>query len=196
MTGSAARIILGDMLRKVTSVKVRYLAGSYGMLQQKIRIGWSPSVCACIVIFLKHYYAEDRIIITFNTFSYEWAITIVVFLQSKAAFPLGPRLLYSLGTNVNTALFQAPKQEFGHGVSTRVQKSGTGVPVCTPFWLVPGQSIALLSLLSSCFKMTSDMAKVEKLCTQLHIGYSNCEHNIILCRCPGTGCSEPSGDSP
>ena len=105
------------------------------------------------------------------------AITIVVFLQSKAAFPLGARLLYSLGTNVNTPLLQAPKQEFGHGVSTRVQKSGTGVPVCTPLWLVPGQSIALLSLLSSCFKMTSDMAKVEKLCTQLHIGYSNCEHN-------------------
>ena len=124
------------------------------------------------------------------------AITIVVFLQSKAAFPLGARLLYSLGTNVNTPLLQAPKQEFGHGVSTRVQKSGTGVPVCTSFWLVPGQSIALLSLLSSCFKMTSDMAKVEKLCTQLHIGYSNCEHNTILCRCPGTGCREPSGDSP
>ena len=107
MTGSAARIILGDMLRKVTSVKVRYLAGSYGMLQQKIRIGWSPSVCACIVIFLKHYYAEDRIIVTFNTFSYEWAITIVVFLQSKAAFPLGARLLYSLGTNVNTHPFSS-----------------------------------------------------------------------------------------
>ena len=161
MTGSAARIIFGDMLRKVTSVKVRYLAGSYRMLQQKIRIGWSPSVCACIVIFLKHYYAENRIIITFNTFSYEWAINIVVFLQSKAAFPLGARLLYSLGTNVNTPLFQVAKPEFGHGVSTRVQKSGTGVPVSTPFWLVPGQSIALLSLLSSCFKMTSDLAKVE-----------------------------------
>ena len=68
---------------------------------------------------------------------------------------------------MNTPLLQALKQEFGHGVSTRVQKSGTGVPVCTPFWLVPGQSIALLSLLSPCFKMTSDMAKVEKLCTQL-----------------------------
>ena len=124
MTGSAARIIFGDMLRKVTSVKVRYLAGSYGMLQQKIRIGWSPSVCACIVIFLKHYYAEDRIIITFNTFSYEWAITIVVFLQSKAAFPLGARLLYSLGTNVNTHLFQVPKQEFAHGAGALIQKWG------------------------------------------------------------------------
>ena len=155
MTGSAARIILGDMLRKVTSVKVRYLAGSYGMLQQKIRIGWSPSVCACIVIFLKHYYAEDRII---NTFSYEWAITIVVFLQSKAAFPLGARLLYSLGTNVNTPLFQVPKQEFAHGAGALIQKWGPG---CTPFWLVPGQSTALSSLLSSCFKMASKGAKVE-----------------------------------
>ena len=124
------------------------------------------------------------------------AITIVVFLQSKAAFPPGAQLLYSLGTNVNTPLLQAPKQEFGHGVGTRVQKSSTGVPVCTPFWLVPGQSIALLSPLSSCFKMASDMAEVQKLCTQLHIGYSNCEHNTIFCRCPGTGCRKPSGDSP
>ena len=62
---------------------------------------------------------------------------------------------------MNTPLFQVPKQEFGHDVGACVQKSGTGVPVCAPFWLVPGQSIALLSLLSSRFKMASDMAKVE-----------------------------------
>ena len=38
--------------------------------------------------------------------------------------------------------------------------------------------------------------EMEHLCTQLHIGYSKCEHNTILCRYPGTGSREPSVESP
>ena len=58
-------------------------------------------------------------------------------------------------------------------------------------------STALFSLLSSCFKMASDSAKWNNYVhSQLHVGYSKCEHNTILCRYPGTGsartkCGEP-----
>ena len=36
-------------------------------------------------------------------------------LQTKAAFTLGARVRFSLGTNVNTPFFQVPTPEFGHG---------------------------------------------------------------------------------
>ena len=74
---------------------------------------------------------------------------------------------YSLqDTNVNTPFFQVPMLVFGHGASTRIQgqdlvlvyKSGHRVPLCTLFLQVMGQSNALYSLLSSRFKMASDVA--------------------------------------
>ena len=34
---------------------------------------------------------------------------------TKAAFTLGARVRFSLGTNVNTPFFQVPTPEFGHG---------------------------------------------------------------------------------
>ena len=66
-----------------------------------------------------------------------------------------------------------------------------------------GQSTALFSVLSSCFKMASDRAKwsndvhshiwgTQSVSTQSRIGYSKCEHNTILFRYPGTGSRAPS----
>ena len=60
---------------------------------------------------------------------------------------------------------RVPMLVFGHGTGTRVQgqdlvlvhKSGHRVPLCTLFLQVIWQSTALYSLLSSRFKMASDV---------------------------------------
>ena len=78
-----------------------------------------------------------------------------------------PRTVFALqDTNVNTPFFQVPMLVFGHGAGTRVQgrdlvlvhKSGHRVPLCTLFLQEMGQSTALYSLISSRFKMASDVA--------------------------------------
>ena len=58
----------------------------------------------------------------------------------KAAFTLGARVRYSLGTNVNTPFLQVPTLEFGHGTEYKVEPLYSGrkedtdrVPVCTQF---------------------------------------------------------------
>ena len=58
------------------------------------------------------------------------------------------------------------------------------------FHLIPKQSMVLYSRndpLRSRFKMASVGARWSKF-VQLHVGYPVCEHNIILCRYPGTKC--------
>ena len=76
------------------------------------------------------------------------------------------------------------------------RKVDTG-PLCATIFVSSGQSTALFSLLSSCFKMLSDRAKWNNdVHSQSHIGHSKCEHNTILCRCPVTGSWGPSVDSP
>ena len=91
-----------------------------------------------------------------------------------------------------------------HGAGAQVQgldlvlghKSGP-VSLCATIFVSSGQSTALFSLLSSCFKTESDRAKWnDYVHSQSHIGHSKCERNTILCRYPGTGSRAPSVDSP
>ena len=41
--------------------------------------------------------------------------------DTEAAFRLGARVQFLMGTNVNTPFFQVPTPEFGHGARARVQ---------------------------------------------------------------------------
>ena len=80
---------------------------------------------------------------------------------TRTEFTLGAWVWYSLGTNVNTPFFQVPTLEFGHGAVAWAQGLTKWTPGChvhTTF-VSCGQSTALFSLLSSCFKLDSDRAK-------------------------------------
>ena len=67
---------------------------------------------------------------------------------------------------MNTPCFQVPRLEFGHGVGARVQGIEPGArdraqkwaprPYAHTIFVSSGQSTALFSLLSACFKMASD----------------------------------------
>ena len=100
--------------------------------------------------------------------------------------------------------FQVLMLEFGHIACAQVQgqviflghKNGHRVRVYTPFLLVLGKSTALYSLLSSCFKMASDRVKWSNYYTVTNWVNSRCEHNLIVCRYPGTGSWTPSVYSP
>ena len=64
------------------------------------------------------------------------------------------------------------------------------------------QTVFVTSRAVQCFVLAANLmfqnvgGEMEYLSTQLHIGYSKCEHNTILYRYPGTGSREPSVDSP
>ena len=49
-----------------------------------------------------------------------------MFEKSKAAFRLGARERFLMGTNVNTPFFQVPTPEFGHSARARVQGLDSG----------------------------------------------------------------------
>ena len=67
---------------------------------------------------------------------------------------------------MNTPFFQVPTLEFGHGIGARVQGIGLVLAIGEQKWapgpyahtifVSSGQSTALSSLLSACFKMASD----------------------------------------
>ena len=74
-------------------------------------------------------------------------------------------------------------------------KVGTRVPVRRPFLIVLGKCRALYSLLSSCFKMTSDRAKWSNY-VYSYISSTQGMNITRSCRYPGTGYPESSVDSP
>ena len=79
---------------------------------------------------------------------------------------------------------------------TRAQKWTPGPRVHTIF-VSSGPSTALVSLLSSCFKMASDRAKWSNyMYVNSYIGYSKCVRNTMLCQYPGTGSRASIVESP